>query len=433
MSDENNTDNGDWGLDSLDEDDDVIELTEEVEPPAKPAASGQLPPGDEVIDLEDETAPQADEQIHELVEEEEAEAVIDFENETIPPPQDKVHELMEAAMEDVDVEDLQPLDDDEQFVIDLGEDVALPDGEELHDHMEAEVEELDIEELQPFEEMDEITVDSEEELVPLPDEEALDLPETVTGKEQGTGIGPDDEPSAEPIEARTGPDEDIIDISDFDQQYPDSEDADVATTGLPTADAGGEEEYLELLDVDEDDDGAELDDDIIQFDDGGSEESALEMNDPAPVTPEMEFESESPIVVEDEMSGGFRSSPADEPPEEFGDAEFIQEAEQEAEFDTVAPIFGSSPVREDNLTQAPDIRGGQEQTGAMPQTEDADRGDAPSIPAAVSSDQIEAAVASIIERDYAGRIEGMVAAAIEKVVSLEIERIKAKLFSEEED
>jgi hypothetical protein len=53
------------------------------------------------------------------------------------------------------------------------------------------------------------------------------------------------------------------------------------------------------------------------------------------------------------------------------------------------------------------------------------------IPAAISSAQIEAAVAHIIERDYAGEIENMVATAIEKVVRLEIERIKARLFEDD--
>ena len=38
MSDEKKTDTEDWQIDSLDEEDDIIELTEEIEPPPPPRA-----------------------------------------------------------------------------------------------------------------------------------------------------------------------------------------------------------------------------------------------------------------------------------------------------------------------------------------------------------------------------------------------------------
>ena len=214
----------------------------------------------------------------------------------------------------------------------------------------------------------------------------------------------------------------VIEISDFDQQYFSEEEAESAASGLSVIESDEDDDFLELIDVEDDEDeGVEGDDEIIHFGQPDSENDAMGVNGLEPESDSEEIGLEP--TIEDETVASMETPLlfSEDVPDETSEIESESEPDN---FSSGAPIPGflGSSLAEENIDSGTEI----DDTA-----DDEDSGDTV-IPAAVSTAQIEAAVASIIERDYAGRIESMVATAIEKVVSLEIERIKSNLFGDDD-
>ena len=265
----------------------------------------------------------------------------------------------------------------------------------------------------------EVDIDEVADLEPIIPETVPEMEPVVQGDRE---IALPDELTADDVDPIPSPVDEIIEISEFDQQYFDEESPNGADEGLPSVDEAEDDDFLELIDVDEaDEDGSEFDDEVIHFDQPETESDSSELDDilSDPDHTELGTAASAGLLDSEESE----SLPG-----------LIQEAGEITETDpeSAPAFFESEPGEKD-----PDVE--EEETGALAEGDeelaafdDGDTGSA-AIPAAISAAQIEAAVAHIIERDYAGKIESMVAGAIEKVVTLEIERIKARLFDEDQE
>lgn len=479
MSDEKKTDTEEWQIDSLDEEDDIIELTEEIEPPPPPRAPQQDQLDEIVVGLDDSDMPAADEQLHESTEAALEEAgfddpvsldetdgdMIDLGDETISVPEVEMNAPVGAAADGVEFEAFkslegeaeealgsmtpEPFGDSEEPPPDIGDDAMAALESEIQglsptdpEDVETIEEVIDLED-DPLPEVMDTTADktdevSLEELLSEGDGDTIGIhdSETEVDIDEVADLEPivpemeplleNDADAARQEELTAGldspvppPVDDIIEISEFDQQYFDDAPPNGEAGGLPSTDEAEQDDFLELIDVEEaDDDSADLDDEIIHFDQNTVGSSGTELDDilldPDHTEPELELpedldETPSPDLTSrlmaeaaaPDLAGGIEDSTETNAPPVF------IEPSSESEAGIGVDADGQSPV-EDEL----DI-------GSV------------DIPAAMSAAQIEAAVANIIERDYAGQIETMVATAIEKVVRLEIERIKARLFEDD--
>jgi hypothetical protein len=460
MSDEKNTDTEKWQIDSLEEEDDIIELTEEIEP-SPPAKHPQQDRLDEIV--------------------------IGLDDTVLPPEGEEIQELTDAALEEVDFDELVPLDETDGDTLDSGEETLPALDEEVHDLFgkaadevhdlfgeaadKDEFEELetllaeareatptDLEEVETIEEV----VDLDDDPLPLvedmaqgetaevslegllPEDDGDHIPiadmETEVDIDEVTDlepIVPETIPEAEPLSKNDAdmaryekmtsgradpvppPGDDIIEIAEFDQQYFDDAPAHDEADLLPTTEDADEDDFLELIDVEEaEDESADLDDEIIHFDQDAVESSEPELDDllsdPDHEEPELEPSADQEKGPSPDLSSRRMA--------EAAATALASEFENGIEAESPPAFFESSPAEE---------AGGRMEADGESRIDGAESAGPEVIPAAISSAQIEAAVAHIIERDYAGEIEDMVATAIEKVVRLEIERIKARLFEDD--
>ena len=536
MSDENKADNDEWQIDSLEEEDEIIELTDEIEPPPLPKETKQDQLDEIVIDLDDDAMPSADEEVHESMEaavedigfddadfdelaalddkennvinlveetqdlpevditeltmpamddseldesvfiEDTGEDVISLEDETEPAVDDDMIGFKADGEEDVSIYELEPFEGGEETVVDLDDGaLAAPDAE-IQELMTAGIEDASYEETEPFADAGEDVIELGDDILPAIDEEAGDdvaeiglegllpeaggeeigmpdietevdidevadlepiIPETIPEMEPEIESEPDmalqDPLTADLVEPVPSPSDEIIEISEFDQQYFDNENPDDAAAGLHPIDEAEEDDFLELIDVDEEEnDVSEMDDEIIHLGQPEAESDSSELDDLLSDPDHTEIGLASPDDWEDDGSPELTSQLLSDPPDETTMAEIIPETDDGVETESVPSFFESSPVEDDLAAGEEDIESSSAGEEELAEVEESDTGSL-EIPAAISAAQIEAAVATIIERDYAGQIENMVASAIEKVVSLEIERIKTRLFDDDQD
>ena len=485
MSDEKKSDNDEWQIDSLEEEDEIIELTEEVEPPL-PKATKRDELDEIVFDLEDDSMPSAEEEVHELMDAALDEVgfdelaplgdleddIIELGEETVPASDEEIHDLIDGAADDVNFEELVSLENDESSVIELVtetpdipedelaeltaepiEEVAYNDVEltdetsgedtlpELTDEIADDVGAVGLDALLPDAGAEEIgmpDIETEVEIEEVADLEPI-VPETVPEMEpkikSEQEMALHDRLMADIVDPVPSPADEIIEISEFDQQYYDEDSHYEAANGLPSVDEAEDDDYLELIDVDEaDDDGSDFDDEIIHLDQLETESASTELDDILSDPDHTEAELASSASLIDDEAPNLTSKLLFDSEEQDSEPDIVQETEEsiETEPDSAPAFFESATEAED--PDAEEEEGG-DLSEAAEELDALDEGDTGSavIPAAISSAQIEAAVANIIERDYAEKIETMVAGAIEKVVTLEIERIKAKLFNEDQE
>ncbi len=181
--------------------------------------------------------------------------------------------------------------------------------------------------------------------------------------------------------------DEVIEITEFEEQFLDAEEIPLepVATHAPEPEEG---ETLELLDIEED----EPDDELIWFDTPATQASA---RTPAPGSKDATPALPTPAV---------ELIPADapSPPEAIDIA-------------VSAAAAAAAPAPEHAAPAAPPADTLQPTIGLD------------SIP----MDRIEAAVATIIERSYSGRIEAIILQAIEKAVTREIERLRNELLENE--
>lgn len=244
---------------------------------------------------------------------------------------------------------------------------------------------------------------------PVPDT----LPPATAKEPLPTGMEPEldwllDEvsPAEDPARGAGGTDNDVTEISEFDEQFLEVEDVlDIPTPAENESDDGNVDETLELLDID--DDG--IDNELVWFDD----------LDPPP-----------------DPGGGAPAGPAGVAPLAPADARLFSDAP--AADTTAADLFDAFvqsglPVGDDALATAGLLAAAAApltatpDTAALSQSQFADVSQPPAANA-LTEDQIDAAVERVITRMYAGTIETIILQSIEKAVFKEIERLKNRLL-----
>jgi len=206
--------------------------------------------------------------------------------------------------------------------------------------------------------------------------------------------------AADLARAAGGTDNDVTEISEFDEQFLEAEEImDSPPAAEDESDGGNDDETLELLDLDDND----IDNELLWFDDLDTppDHGAVAQAGPAGVAPLEPADT--------------RTTAAD-----LFDA-FVQ-LEKPAEGDALATA-GLSATAAASLTAIPG-------TAAPTQSSTADVSQPPAANA-LTEDQIDAAVERVITRMYAGTIETIIRQSIEKAVFKEIERLKNRLLEDD--
>jgi hypothetical protein len=213
-------------------------------------------------------------------------------------------------------------------------------------------------------------------------------------------------PAADPARGKGGMDNDVTEISEFDEQFLDAEEV---IDGPPAAkvesDDVNDDETLELLDLDDDD----IDNELVWFDD-------------------IDKPPAHGAVAQAGQAGVAPLEPAG--PRLFSDAPAADTAAADL-FD--AFVQSGRPVGGDALESAGPLAAAAAPLAAIPVTAALSQSytvDVSQPPAAntLAEDQIEAAVERVITRMYAGTIETIIRQSIEKAVLKEIERLKNHLL-----
>lgn len=197
------------------------------------------------------------------------------------------------------------------------------------------------------------------------------------------------------VEAGTQPDDDIIEITEFDEYFPaDDENLSEAAEVLNLSE-DQEDDFIELIDVEED--PAADDEEIINFEDPQTE------------------------AVDDDINRFF--SEAIEEEAAFAETASGPLADEPQPPDALAPEFLDSELAVASLPTDPDA-----DDSADAQKTPADDPAAVPLPADLTSDQIETAIERVIDEKFSARIESIIYDVIEKAVTREIKRLKENLF-----
>jgi hypothetical protein len=362
----------------------------------------------------------------------------------------------------IDLSEALPTDsDDDDDIIELKDEIPLPPKEEgseidLHDPSTADSSEDESDEdmsldLKAFDmetaelendiyKTDELIFEEEDE---SPDDERLDDEEI--------------RPLVDENLLETDGADDVIEITEFDDIL--SEDVNEMVTLADEGEAlDSEEEFLELIDVEEDslpgeadDEHAEIEDEIIQFDGLKAEVDDVELEDF--INDSLNEEIRIDDDLEDELTdslgieAGSEMRMSDETPEEE-DLDFnIDSKEISEKIDQVDTIFFNETTSHADLADEPPSDAGlfedivSDTVEPEPEIEDANEPPAdvdileelaPAIGFAnLAPEQIEESIERVIQQNFSEKIETMVAKVIEKAVSKEIDRLKSMLMDDD--
>jgi hypothetical protein len=211
-------------------------------------------------------------------------------------------------------------------------------------------------------------------------------------------------------------DDDIIEITEFDEHFPEEDERKLAHAGVLDGPNKDEDDFLELIEVEEDD--TTEDEEVIIFSksEARTDEDELDSffskalaEEPAFEDGEMEPVAETPALSTDTAMA--TAPPADEDEEfDFG----IESSEISQQVDRLDTFLADDPTTEPEVASLP----------AEPPAE-AER---PDEAVSVTPDQIDAIVERVIEEKFGGNIETIIYEVIEKAVSKEIDRLKGALL-----
>ena len=351
---------------------------------------------------------------------------------------------------------LIPDSDEDDDIIELKDEIALhPDKEEseidLNEHATAESSDDDLNDdaepdLKAFdietaaqendtEPLDDLTFEEEEEDI---EDEKLDIEEI--------------QPLVAETPVETSGTDDVIEITEFDDILSEDDNEMVTLAGEGEA-PDSEDEFLELIDVEEDStpEEAKIEDEIIQFDGVKTEVEDVELEDF--INDSLNEEIQIDDELEDELSNsmGFEADAEMSLPDKSPEAEDLdfnidsnEIAEKIDEVDTI--FFDETPSHED-LAEEPLADAGffedivSDSTDPEPEIKDQNMPpsdiDIPAeLPAAIGAanlapENIEESIKRVIQENFSDKIESMVAETIEKAVSKEINRLKNILMDDD--
>jgi hypothetical protein len=307
--------------------------------------------------------------------------------------QSEVYEDKDDRVEVTEESDIESIDDGEvatiEDALEKNEDIFEPEQEEMPDSEHGE---------ELFSLDSAIDLESEDDLMPLDEIDAL---------------------SAED-------EEDVIEIAEFDQQFPEEDEKVLEHAGVLDAPHSEDEENLEFLEIEEID--PEENEESVVSD--GYEDEIADVEPSGFLSDTIEEEPEPESDIADTVEGISVLAP-----EAVAAAEALSAGTDRSDFDLDSDEISKQVdelgkfLRDDSTPEHEAASFSEEPTEKAEPAQDVlqpevDTGE--SLP--VSPESITAAVESVINEKFSGRIEKIIYEVIEKVVSREIERLKGVLL-----
>jgi len=254
--------------------------------------------------------------------------------------------------------------------------------------------------------------------------------------------------SIDELEDSTAPEEDIIEITEFDEHFPEEEEKKLERAGVLDASDSDEDEILELIEIEEDDTAE--DEEVIeisnfqeQIDEDEIDNFFSESIEDEPV---FEYDEIEPFEDKPALSTdmALATAPPADDDEEFDFSLDSSEISQQVErLDTflsddlsTEPEVASLPETPLTFdpTAEPEVASLPAETPAEKKTGDEDQPavEEPAESLSVTPDQIDAILERVIKDKFGGDIENIIHEAIQKAVSKEIDRLKGALLGSPE-
>jgi hypothetical protein len=254
--------------------------------------------------------------------------------------------------------------------------------------------------------------------------------------------------SIDELEDTTAPEEDIIEITEFDEHFPEGEEKKLERAGVLDASDSDEDEILELIEIEEDDTAE--DEEVIeisnfqeQIDEDEIDNFFSESIEDEPV---FEYDEIEPFEDKPALSTdmALATAPPADDDEEFDFSLDSSEISQQVDrLDTflsddlsTEPEVASLPETPLTFdpTAEPEVASLPAETPAEKKTGDEDQPavEEPAESLSVTPDQIDAILERVIKDKFGGDIENIIHEAIQKAVSKEIDRLKGALLGSPE-
>jgi hypothetical protein len=254
-----------------------------------------------------------------------------------------------------------------------------------------------------------------------------DLPDI---EDTGTLESEDETHAIDELEASTAEEEDIIEITEFDEHFPEEDEKKLEHAGVLDASDSDEDEFLELIEVEEDDTAE--DEEVIEF--SNSEEQIDEdeidnfFSESIEDEPVFEYDEIEPFEDAPALSADMAMAtapPADED-EEFDFS--LDSSEISQQVDRLDTFLSDDPDTEPEVASLPAESLAEEETV----DEDQPALEEPAESMSVTPDQIDSILERVIKDKFGGNIENIIYEAIQKAVSKEIDRLKGALLDSPE-
>ncbi|MDB4442251.1 hypothetical protein N9219_02405 [bacterium] len=235
--------------------------------------------------------------------------------------------------------------------------------------------------------------------------------------------------SIEELEDITAEEEDIIEITEFDEHFPAEDEKRLERAGILDASDSDEDDFLELIEVEEDDTAE--DEEAIKFNNSEEQSDGDEIDNffSETIEDEPEFENDEMEPLEDTPVLNTDMAMATAPPADE-DEEFdfsLDSSDISQQVDRLDTFFSDDPATEPDVASLPAEPLAEEATEDenQPAVEDAIES------LSVTPDQIDSIIERVIKDKIGGNIENIIYEIIEKAVSKEIDRLKGALLDHE--
>jgi hypothetical protein len=254
--------------------------------------------------------------------------------------------------------------------------------------------------------------------------------------------------SIDELEDSTAPEEDIIEITEFDEHFPEEEEKKLERAGVLDASDSDEDEILELIEIDEDDTAE--DEEVIEFSNSQEQTDEDEIDNffSESIEDEPVFEYDEIEPFEDRPALSTDMALATAPPAD-DDEEFdfsLDSSEISQQVDRLDTFLSDDPATEPEVaslpetpltvdpTAEPEVASLPAESLAKEETGDEDQPvvEEPAESLSVTPDQIDAILERVIKEKFGGDIENIIYEAIQKAVSKEIDRLKGALLGSPE-
>jgi hypothetical protein len=250
------------------------------------------------------------------------------------------------------------------------------------------------------------------------------------------------------LEASTAEEEDIIEITEFDEHFPEEDEKKLERAGVLEASDSDEDEFLELIEVEEDDTAQE--EEVIEF--NNSEEQIDEdeidnfFSESIEDKPVFEYDEIEPFEDTPALSTDMAMAtapPADED-EEFDFS--LDSSEISQQVDRLDTFLSDDPATEPEVASLPETPPADDPTieaemasrpaESLAEEETVDEGqpdvEEPAESLSVTPEQIDSILERVIKDKFGGNIENIIYEVIQKAVSKEIDRLKGALLESPE-